>query len=234
MVIEFKIQEIQQNINSHSHGYGQFVIPFNGSVFIDMDDQPYIFDEKSLGYIPPGKNHRYSSDSGGKALVVNINDKIIKDQDRYTLETAGPFILDGKLISIINIIKDEVETGGPKDSIKYLFFYVYDKIVATRTYKSVTYIHDNYQYDIPMKTLADLEHYSTNYFTDWFKKHLGMSPVSYIKRVRMEEAKTLLLTTGYNLTQIAMQTGYSQSSTMCKIFKELEGCTPKEFRRQNY
>lgn len=233
MVIEFQIKEIDSSIKSHSHTYGQFIYPLEGCVFLETDEKKQIIDEKSLGYVPPGKDHRFHSDRLVRQLLINLGDRMIKDEDRSTFENNAPFILDKNLLTIMGILKNEAESQNNRDSMKYLFFYLYEKLSETRTYKCITHIHNNYPYDIPIKTLADLENYSLHYFTDWFKKHIGMSPVSYIKRVRMEEAKNLLLTTKYNLTQIAMQTGYSQSSTMCKVFKELEKCTPGEFRTVN-
>lgn len=105
----------------------------------------------------------------------------------------------------MDYLKREVEKGATIEPAKYLFFYIYDKIVEVRRYKSVMYIHNNYQDDIKISTLADLECYNTTYYTHWFKTNVGMVPSEYIKRIRVEKAKDLLLATRYNLTQIASQ-----------------------------
>lgn len=237
MVIEFNIESIGKRKESHKHGYGQFVLPLEGCIILYIEHKRQVLDGKSLGYIPPNTKHKYYSDKGVDALVINHGVQIVKDCDRETFENSSPFILDDKLMTIINIIIDDCrfkgQSGESINSLKYLFFYIYDKLSLTRSIKSVTYIHNNFQNDIPVQVLADLEHYNPNYFSSWFKKQIGLSPVSYIRRVRVEKTKSLLLTTNYNMTQIAMQTGYSQSSTMCKIFKEIEGCTPGEYRALN-
>jgi YesN/AraC family two-component response regulator len=230
MTIKFDIEYISHEVKSHCHSYGQFIMPYDGTVYIEFDNKSKVIDSNSIAYIPPNTSHKYSSDHTEKALLVNISNTLIKESEKKILLSNWHYILNDRIKIIVDYLKTEVENGAGIDPLKYLFFYIYDKIVEVRKYKSVLYIHDNYQEEIKIGSLASLEGYNTTYYTDWFKRNVGMSPSEYIKRVRIEKAKDLLLTTKYNLTQIANQVGYSHSSTMCKVFKDLNGLTPKEYR----
>ncbi|MBN2880145.1 MAG: helix-turn-helix domain-containing protein [Clostridia bacterium] len=234
MIIEFKVINISNDVKTHSHDYGQFVLPYDGAVHIEFDGKSYVIDSNSIGYIPPSVNHKYNGEKNDESLIINVNPTLIKESDREIFLNNCRYIFNDRVKIIVDYIKSEAKNRDISESDKYLFFYVYDKIVEVRKYKSVSYIHENYQENIKISTLAELECYNTTYYTDWFKSHAGMPPSEYIKRVRIDKAKDLLLTTQYNLTQIASQAGYSHSSTMCAAFKEVTGITPKEYRNQNF
>lgn len=230
MIIEFQTVHVTNQKKSHSHDHGQFLLPFAGAVNIEFEDKFYVIDENSIGYIPSGVMHKYSGDDAEKVLIINVSSALIKDRDKEILLNNCRYILNDRVKIIADYLKQEAGSTIDIDSNKYLFFYIYDKIVEVRRYKSVEHIHNNYQDSISIKYLADLESYNATYFTDWFKKNVGMTPTEYIKRIRIEKAKDLLLTTKYNLTQIAGQVGYSHSTTFCKVFKDITGVSAKEYR----
>lgn len=230
MIIEFQTVNVTNEKKSHSHDYGQFIFPFGGAVHIEFEDKSYVIDENSIGYIPAGAMHKYSGDKNEMVLIINVSSALIKERDKDILLNNCRYILNDRLQVIADYLKQEAGSTSDIDSNKYLFFYIYDKIVEVRRHKSVEYIHNNYNDNISIKYLADLESYNATYFTDWFKKNVGMTPTEYIKRIRIEKAKDLLLTTKYNLTQIAGQVGYSHSTTFCKVFKEITDISAKEYR----
>ena len=58
----------------------------------------------------------------------------------------------------------------------------------------INYIKSHYNQQISSCDLAFKSGYSTNYFIKIFKSSVGTTPLKYIKRLRLEEAKKLLLT----------------------------------------
>ena len=50
--------------------------------------------------------------------------------------------------------------------------------------------------------------------------------------VRIEKAKEILATTRYRIIDVAMQVGYSNSSSFTRAFHAMEGITPNQYRRQ--
>lgn len=80
------------------------------------------------------------------------------------------------------------------------------------------------------KILSGRSGYSAWYFQRCFKIITGVTPLFYIKFLRMKRARELLERTDLTLTQIAMDIGYSQQSIFCRNFKKYYSVTPKEFR----
>lgn len=71
------------------------------------------------------------------------------------------------------------------------------------------------------------------YFQRQFKKITGKTPGEYLKAIRLEQARRLLLTTGLEVTEIAFATGFNSLAGFYSAFKKLTGMSPGQFR-SNY
>ncbi|MBW5445166.1 helix-turn-helix domain-containing protein [Cohnella sp. CFH 77786] len=73
-----------------------------------------------------------------------------------------------------------------------------------------------------------------NYFCSLFKKITKMTPLSYITKCRIQISKHLLLSDpSMPINKISIASGYPNPSYFNKIFMELEGITPSEFRKNH-
>ncbi len=68
------------------------------------------------------------------------------------------------------------------------------------------------------------------YFLHLFKRKTGMSFTNYVKRMRLEKAKTLLVCTGLKIISIMEETGYVNENIFYLAFKKYTGTTPGNFR----
>lgn len=67
-----------------------------------------------------------------------------------------------------------------------------------------------------------------------FNKALGQSPLELIRLVRINHVKTLLRETDLKLDSICELAGFSYTAYMVGCFKEIEGITPGQYRKQKY
>lgn len=95
----------------------------------------------------------------------------------------------------------------------------------------VTYVHNNYMNEITLKTLANISHLSISALERRFKKYLNKTPNQFIKSVRLENARRLLVETNFPIATIANNTGYSDNSYFSRQFHQLFGKLPSEFRK---
>jgi len=58
----------------------------------------------------------------------------------------------------------------------------------------------------------------------------GQSPVYFIRSIRLQKAKELLQTTNLNISEIAWETGFSESSYFIRVFHKEFGKSPGEWR----
>ena len=63
-----------------------------------------------------------------------------------------------------------------------------------------------------------------------FKRCTGMTPLSYHHALRCERARHLLETTDLSISKIGEAAGFVSPSHFSHIFREVEGCTPTQFR----
>lgn len=63
-----------------------------------------------------------------------------------------------------------------------------------------------------------------------FQKLTGGTPVEYLTRLRIEQAKMLLRETNIKVTGIAFECGFGTSQYFANIFKRVTGMTPTEYR----
>lgn len=78
--------------------------------------------------------------------------------------------------------------------------------------------------------LAKRCHLSYSHFARLFKENYGRSCKEYINYIRLNKADELLMHTNYDISYIASQTGFYDSSHFIKAYKEWKGITPKQQR----
>lgn len=98
-------------------------------------------------------------------------------------------------------------------------------------YKTIiSYMEEHFHEPITLKHLADAIPCNPQYLCRFFKELAGVSPIQYLIGYRIERACGLLANTSLPILQIAMDCGFDNVSYFIRKFKEIRGCTPKEFR----
>jgi len=70
-------------------------------------------------------------------------------------------------------------------------------------------------------------------FTHYCRQITNMSPNEFLSRCRVEAATRLLLGRhDLSITDIAFQSGFDSSQYFATVFRQYEGCSPREFRRR--
>ncbi|HWO02150.1 MAG TPA: AraC family transcriptional regulator [Blastocatellia bacterium] len=87
------------------------------------------------------------------------------------------------------------------------------------------------QQGIALEVVAREVGMSRYHFSRVFKESMGLSPINYIGRQRIERAKKLLAETELPIADIALQAGFSGQSHFTTFFRNLVGLTPRSFRR---
>ena len=97
--------------------------------------------------------------------------------------------------------------------------------------KAIDYINLHFTDDISMKQLCKATGVSSNYLCRLFRSSLDTRPMEYLAKRRIQKVKELLLNTDMSLNMIAEETGFCESSYMCRLFKRYVGMTPTQFRK---
>ena len=101
-----------------------------------------------------------------------------------------------------------------------------DKLVLV-----TNYIDSHRSDDLTVEQLADLAGFSKFHFERLFKSYMGISCYQYITKRRILMAKELLGDTDLSVMDIALRSGFFSLSTFNRVFKDVNGCSPTEFRK---
>ena len=95
----------------------------------------------------------------------------------------------------------------------------------------VDYIESHLADELTVKAVADLINVSVGHLSRAFRISVGVPPIHYIGRRRVELACTLMRTTRVPLSQIAVACGLYDQAHLCKVFRRMTGMTPSAWRR---
>lgn len=87
-----------------------------------------------------------------------------------------------------------------------------------------------YQKSWSVDELCRLAGMSRSTFLRTFERAVGHTPIDYLIRLRVAAAMTLLANTGQSVTEIAFQTGFSDSNYFARQFRRITGKTPSRHR----
>ncbi len=97
----------------------------------------------------------------------------------------------------------------------------------------IQFIDENYAQRLGLDVFAEEYHMTPEYISLMFTKKTGMTFSNYLKKVRIEHAKDLLIHSNMKVYEIACRVGYSDQKYFSKVFKEYTGVTPKQYALAN-
>ncbi len=96
----------------------------------------------------------------------------------------------------------------------------------------IAHMEEHYAEKITLEDLAQASQYNRTYVSTLFKNTVGINFYEYLTRLRFQHALCDLVSTEKNLTEIAIDNGFSDLKSFNKRFKETLHRTPIEYRAQ--
>lgn len=93
------------------------------------------------------------------------------------------------------------------------------------------YVALHYCEEIKLQSCADAVGFNPSYLSRFFSERMGVTFQEYIKKLRLEKAKWLLLTEKMLITEICYKSGFQDVKTFNKLFKKEYGVCPTVFRK---
>ena len=106
----------------------------------------------------------------------------------------------------------------------------YNAIDTERIKTMMEFIQDNCGEKLTLEQIAASASISTRECTRCFKRSVSLSPIVYLTQCRVRNATKLLKETSMSIIEISEECGFSSPSYFGKVFRELVGITPKEYR----
>lgn len=99
--------------------------------------------------------------------------------------------------------------------------------VSNKIVNAITEIKNSFNEKLNMRELASKIDMSESSFYQYFKTITSMSPVQYQKKLRLEEAKNMLIAKNLEASEVAFAVGYESPSQFSREYSRMYGMSPK-------
>lgn len=171
-------------------------------------------------------------------LNKKINDIIFKGFfSKLGEESLETFRLSNKIDEIYNFDSIHEYLHALEDLIMRIHEYnkQIKSVYSEQKYmnRAIAYIRENYHKDLNLAVVSNYISLNYSYFSHMFKEFTGLNFVDYLKMVRIDGAKRLLKETNFKVFEISEMVGYKNPKQFARVFREIEGISPKEYREMN-
>lgn len=161
--------------------------------------------------------------SSKQAEVEDLIDKMTRELERR--ELGYQFSVKADLLKLLITVGRELERQN-----RVQRFTVNHR---RDLYEAIEYIKENYQEPIKLEDMARLSGMAPTYFSNLFKNTLNKPFIKFLNEVRIRNAMDMLKETNYNITEISMLVGYNHLTHFNRVFKQVTGVTPTDYRKNN-
>lgn len=99
---------------------------------------------------------------------------------------------------------------------------------ADEIYRANSWIKENFRDSFAVEDLAEQRNMSVSLFHQKFKSAVGMGPLQCQKRLRLTEARRLMLDEHKNVTEASVEVGYESLSQFIRDYRKMFGAPPRE------
>ncbi len=196
--------------------------------------------KKNYVYLIP-QNQSFAVEVIKDSQLIAINFKCLDDTS-----FNAPFIFECTNLRIAELFDIIYEKYSTKDTNNYKYFSLFyellekveehikinevdktnPKILQAKSEIEKRFSDDSFN----INKLADLLSVNTSYLRREFKKVYSISPISYLKNIRLQSAVSMLVSNYYSIKDIAQKCGYSSPSYFIQVFHKSKGCSPQKYK----
>lgn len=180
------------------------------------------------------------------SVILDLDDNLVEKIANSKLDAADMSVCDKKAVSSIarlfSIMDEPVSPAFMGKHIKreILFFILCGSFgsqflqsvanvrKADEIYEINSWIKKNFRNSFTVEELALRQNMSVSLFHRKFKSAVGMAPLQCQKRLRLTEARRLMLDEKKNVTEASLEVGYESVSQFARDYRKMFGMAPKE------
>jgi AraC family transcriptional regulator len=236
------------------------IIAIAGSFSVQIDGRTHELRSPAIAVVSPGTSLGIARADGGELLVVTLKAALlIECAARLGSDEWGSVVFDDRVAGLVGALElsarrlalavaaatreregafdlavhslatDLVDTFGRVERSSRLETSRVG-VVDRRLRRSIEFMHDNFDRDIPLGEIAAAAFLSEYHFSRLFKRITGQTPHAYLASLRIEKAKVLLAEADLSIAEVGLRVGYQSASHFGKVFRQTTGITPSAFR----
>ncbi len=95
--------------------------------------------------------------------------------------------------------------------------------------RALQYIHEHYAEELSLETLAEVVQITPTYFSELFRKLMGVNYVQYLQNFRINKALAVLKKGEKRILDVAFDVGFTNIRSFNRVFQQQTGMTPTQF-----
>lgn len=194
--------------------YIKLRLPRSGEAFLNLRGAPA---RSLIGLLRTLSPRRFL----GSPRMKSCLDRLVAYRRKGLCDAASPAMVSMLVLELLREVVDcaarQRERKAPGDWVRRVLQHLHRHAAAAPAVRDIA---EHMQMSVPG-------------FKSRFKRELGMSPISYLKCLRIERAREMLARQpDRTITRIAMELGFRSSQHFATVFKRLCAETPGSFRRR--
>ncbi len=242
----------------HYHRTFELYYTVDGERDYFVGDRYFKVRKNDLVFIPAGMLHRTAGKGATRFLLYfsrRFAERFFTEETLVSLLPDTPFVYrpednDTRLFeafsSLLNDFSAQEQAPETKDEIRLaggLFRLLYHVRTEENHYAAqdhaeerisliVKFINEHFSTISGLDQIAERFFVSKYHLCHTFKKHLGVSLVTYLNTIRIRAACDILRKGKSKPSEIAVACGFNSTSYFCKVFKDETGFSPGEYNKK--
>jgi len=144
----------------------------------------------------------------------------------FQAETGYELICASDILQVLYILINQTSSKAISEKEQSI-----NRHAALRLNRMIQYMTEHYTEKISLEEIAAAEHISPYYASHFITEMLGVSFQEYISSLRFEHAFRLVRNSDLHLLDICLESGFSSTRYLNRMFKKKTGFTAKEYRQ---
>lgn len=229
-----------------------FYLVVGGKVNFILNGNAFVIEDNELFVVPPNCTVVFDAASGPASVYwVSFWGAVPKTYlDLSNLNVKTPVFkcandtIRTYIETLVNECEPEKHSGSAK-AIGYLYL-VFSALLASQNRKltdrqkmkleyadkAIAFIRENYMNNIGVKEISNHVSLERTYFSTLFKSAIGISPVEYLIKYRIDQAVVYMMNPLLSISEIATLVGFSDLVSFSVRFKAVALQSPTEYRKK--
>lgn len=225
------------------HPHAELIYVLEGAVSVTVDGVTHLVVQGEIAVIFPYLTHSYESAPDAKAIIFLFDPSTtVFDNTFLTKRPACYFTECAFLQPLLERCVTMIGNGKTKTAIAYLNAVIGELLeilpmeegretAQNITLQILNYCAEHYIEKITVSQVANALYISDSYVSKVFSNKLKSNFREYINTLRIHKAQSLLKESGKSILQIMGECGFKNQSSFNRIFREICGVSPKEYRK---
>ena len=218
--------------------YWGIILKFEGETVYSQNGVEYVSDNFNIVILPKGSSYEWKCNKAGHFAIVEFDSDLEYDEILTFSVSDGERFL--KMLKNIEYKRNIKKPMYEQESIRDIYSLIIElsKVEDKRYFPeekrkkiapAIEYIAKNYTRQIKNIEIAEICGLSEVYLRKLFSEIYGVSPMAYVKKLKIKKAKEMLESDFGSISDIAHSLGYSNIYDFSRDFKKQVGVSPTKY-----